>query len=108
MPDHMKTSILSQRNSFEPLLETFESLFASVIDSNVYLIHQTAEEFLVRKSDATQLAGLGGSPVRSWRHSLERRKPNLVLADICISYLLFDALERRPLVIDSKVRKWYS
>ncbi|KFZ19805.1 hypothetical protein V501_00489 [Pseudogymnoascus sp. VKM F-4519 (FW-2642)] len=67
-------------------------LFVTVVDSKIYLIHQTAKEFLV-KNNATPPSSLG-----IWKHSLEPSESNLVLGKICIQYLLFDVFESDPFI----------
>jgi hypothetical protein len=77
-------------------------LFVRVIDSKIYLVHQTAREFLINDSTAAfPRSGL-------WRHSLHLVDSNLILAERCIWYLLFSnfdnlpfiSLDDSPLVID--------
>jgi len=72
-------------------------LFVKVIDSKIYLIHPTAKEFLTNHSMAAIR-----SP-HTWKHSLNPIQSNLVLTEICISYLMFDVFESHPLVIDPKL-----
>jgi hypothetical protein len=89
--DHL---VLDDENPFKTKVRNLCGLFVSVIDSKVYLIHQTAKEFLVSKKDTVQPYSPG-----MWKHSLEPRESNLALAKICISYLLFTEFESDPLVI---------
>lgn len=56
-------------------------LFISVVDSRVFLIHQTAREFLVRKSN--EMAGPSG-----WKHSIDLQEAHRVLSEKCVTYLL--------------------
>jgi hypothetical protein len=70
--------------------------FIRVIDSRVYLVHQTAKEFLIRSSNAVD------PPGDSWKHCLDPVNSNLVLARICTWYLLFDVFEQQPLFINSE------
>ena len=72
-------------------------LFVKVIDSKIYLIHPTAKDFLTNHSMSTTR-----SP-HTWKHSLNPIQSNLVLTEICISYLMFDVFESNPLVIDPKL-----
>ena len=58
-------------------------LFVFVKDSKVYLIHQTAKEFLVAKDSIQRAAG------RFWKHSLIYKDSERVLAKVCIQYLSF-------------------
>ena len=55
-------------------------LFVNVIDQKVYLIHQTAKEFLLAKN---QIATSG------WKNSIEPAVSELIVAKTCITYLLF-------------------
>ncbi|CAG9990453.1 unnamed protein product [Clonostachys byssicola] len=58
-------------------------LFVVIKDSKVYLLHQTAREFLVRP--------LSSAPVddnQPWHYSLCPMDSNRILAEICIWYLL--------------------
>ncbi|KAF2180644.1 hypothetical protein K469DRAFT_692828 [Zopfia rhizophila CBS 207.26] len=57
-------------------------LFVSIIDSRVYLIHQTAKEFLVRhKDDIFEPQG--------WKHSIDLENAHQTLSKICIMHLHF-------------------
>ncbi|KAJ5683416.1 ankyrin [Penicillium macrosclerotiorum] len=57
-------------------------LFVSVIDSRVYLIHQTARDFLLRQAGESENLSI-------WRHSIRLEEAHLALSKICITYLLF-------------------
>jgi hypothetical protein len=57
-------------------------LFVSIVDSRVFLIHQTAREFLVRKNDDM-------SNKQGWRHSVVLQEAHRVLSEKCVTYLLF-------------------
>ena len=59
-------------------------LFVFINHSKIYLIHQTAKEFLVQKGVKEQ-KGL-------WRHSLEPNKSERMMARVCVEYLLLDEL----------------
>jgi ankyrin repeat protein len=65
-------------------------LFLVVIDRKVYLFHQTAREFLVKKPAS------GDTGAGRWKHSLSPEKSHYVLAEICTLYLsrIFDPLPR--------------
>ena len=90
---------LEPEDRFRITVRNLCGLFVSVIDSKIYLIHQTAKEFLV-KNDTIQSSSLG-----AWKHSLEPRESNFVLAEICIFYLLFTEFESNPLIIDNGVQQ---
>ena len=73
------------KNSCGPLID--------MVDSKIYLLHQTAKEFLV---------GNGNSPSQSgWKHSVKQKDSSLIMAKICISFLEFQILESEPFVFDS-------
>ncbi|PWW73858.1 hypothetical protein C7212DRAFT_353589 [Tuber magnatum] len=70
-------------------------LFVRVIDSKIYLVHQTAREFLIK----------GSSPGEgNWQYTLCPQDSNLVLANICISYLLLEDVGNDPLAIGTPTR----
>ena len=88
---------LERETSFKTTVRKLCGLFVSIIDHKIYLVHQTAKEFLVAKKDA---AGPG-----SWKYTLEPTKSELVLAKVCIFYLLFTVFDCDPLIIDNGASK---
>ena len=56
-------------------------LFVRVIDNRVYLVHQTAKEFLAGPTDQAYVG-------QHWKHSLSLLDSNKVLAVSCIYYVL--------------------
>jgi len=71
---------LKSEARFETIVRNLCGLFVSVIDQKVYLIHQTAKEFLIAKSEAV---------VGRWQHSIDLVASELLMARICIIYLMF-------------------
>ncbi|KAF2184492.1 hypothetical protein K469DRAFT_186225 [Zopfia rhizophila CBS 207.26] len=69
-------------------------LFIIVVDSRVYLIHQTAREFLVRKKNEM-------SAPQGWRHSVDLQEAHRVLSMKCIIYLLFRELQEYRVPTDA-------
>ncbi|ESZ94731.1 hypothetical protein SBOR_4893 [Sclerotinia borealis F-4128] len=65
-------------------------LFVNIVDEKVFLIHQTAKEYLVRNSNTTT------SICGSWKHSLEAKVSNLILAKCCLWYLSFNEFKILP------------
>ena len=65
---------------FATTIRNICGLFISIIDQKVYLIHQTAKEFLVAKDQVL----LG-----SWKHSISAMESEFLMARICITYLMF-------------------
>jgi ankyrin repeat domain-containing protein 50 len=88
---------LEPEASFRTRVRELCGLFVVVNDSKIYLIHQTAKDFLVAQKAAVLPTSRINASQGSWKHSLHLVESNLVLAEICISYLLFDALKSRPL-----------
>jgi len=71
---------LDDEARFDSTIRNICGLFVTVIDQKVYLIHQTAKEFLVAKNEVLD----------GWKHSLDPVESELVIARTCISYLMFD------------------
>jgi hypothetical protein len=61
-------------------------LFVRIQDNRIYLIHQTAREFLLTKEHELQQP-------RGWKSSLDIRHAHLNLAKACISYLLLEEFQ---------------
>jgi len=76
--------------SVESTVKEICRLFVRVIDSKIYLIHQTAKEFLINDSTTVPTTGM-------WKHSLLPAESSLTIANICIHYLLFTVFETHPL-----------
>jgi hypothetical protein len=77
--------------NFEKSLKFWCGTFVRVINSKIYLVHQTAREFLIKGS----LAGQG-----NWQYTLCSNDFNFLLADICVSYLSMEEFENDPLTIN--------
>ncbi|KAF3217261.1 hypothetical protein TWF679_002278 [Orbilia oligospora] len=79
-------------------------LFVVVIESAVYLIHQTAKEFLVSndRSGADQRAGQS----LEWRNSLHVGDCHLVLFYACARHLFFAEFESDPLNAEGSVPEY--
>ncbi|KAF4624900.1 hypothetical protein G7Y89_g13267 [Cudoniella acicularis] len=56
--------------------------FIRITESKVYLIHQTAQEFLLESQN------LNGTNLAAWKHSFKSADNHLVLARSCIWYLM--------------------
>ena len=70
--------------------------FVRITDSKVYLVHQTAKEFLLMPSDAVQSDALLG------KYCLESSTCESDLASACIWYLFFRIFEEGGLVLGDK------
>src|SRR5207302_4871890 len=77
---------------FEKTVKNLCGLFVRVIDSKIYLVHQTAREFLIKGSSAGQ---------GNWQYTLCLKDSNFMIADICISYLSREGFAGSPLAINT-------
>lgn len=74
---------LDDEESFIFRLRGWCGLLVTLQDDRVYLIHQTAREFLLAESTATVTV----SPNIIWQHSISKQNAHGVLASICILYV---------------------
>ncbi|ERF70494.1 hypothetical protein EPUS_07350 [Endocarpon pusillum Z07020] len=96
---------------FRGTLRDLCGLFVVIVDAKIYLLHQTAKEFLVRDDSLASLK----SPSRlnsqhnplEWKHSLQLEGSNRILAERCIWYLTSDFF-KTPLrvLLDYSARNW--
>ncbi|KAK1656927.1 hypothetical protein BDP55DRAFT_54343 [Colletotrichum godetiae] len=79
------------RNHIKSQIRELCGLFVFINDDRIYLIHQTAKEFLI-----TQVIS-DYSIENSWKHSLYRPDSETIMTQICVQYLLFgDIQQGRP------------
>ncbi|PWW74076.1 hypothetical protein C7212DRAFT_359331 [Tuber magnatum] len=75
---------------FQKTVKNYCGLFVRIIDSKVYLVHQTAREFLIKRSSS----GEG-----NWQYTMCPKDSNFILADICITYLSREDFENVSFMI---------
>ena len=80
-------------------------LFVVVIDSRVYLLHQTAREFLVHQPSSSP-SPFPSSTALQWKFSLHPRESSRILAEICVLRLSLSDFSLRDLQA-SPERKQY-
>ncbi|KAF8534854.1 hypothetical protein BDD12DRAFT_940699 [Trichophaea hybrida] len=85
--------------SIDTTVKDLCGLFVRVKDSMVFLVHQTAKQFLVNNLGD----GLGQGV---WKNSLLPMDSNLTIALVCIRYLLFAVFETEPLVLRANERTY--
>ncbi|KAI5923966.1 hypothetical protein F4810DRAFT_156063 [Camillea tinctor] len=68
-------------------------LFVVIIDSRIYLLHQTAREFLVKSGQQNSPASVSSS--LKWKHLIQPQEAHKILAEICIWYLLLTEFENQ-------------
>lgn len=71
-------------------------LFLNVTDSKIFLIHQTAREFLSAKDDVERPAMMGSTHL-VWKNSVNVTQSNLVLTEICLRYISLAEFDNCPL-----------
>jgi hypothetical protein len=94
-------------------------LFVTVVDNKVYLLHQTAREFLLQNSThntAEHLAALDhashSGPMKDncesydWKHSMNPTDSDTVLAETCISYLQSDIAKENRSMFEYSAIYW--
>jgi hypothetical protein len=69
--------------------------FVRVTNGRVYLVHQTAKEFLIKPPDVERPFPF------SWKHCLDPLQINFVLAEICVWYLSLNEFIRPTALDDS-------
>ena len=79
--------------SLQPHIKNVCGLILTIQDSHLYLLHQTAKEFLVASLDPSPSEKALVSNMGAWKHTMEPSESNLKLAKICITYLLFSIFE---------------
>ena len=72
---------------FKSSVKQICGLFVSIVDQKVYLLHQTAKEFLLCQP---------GLASHGWQHSLSLESGNILLFRICVYLLCFSEFEFPP------------
>ena len=79
----------------------------TIIDSKIYLLHQTAKEFLVQNVSLDVANPLNHSNGHlQWKFSLWPEDSNRILAEICIWHLLFGEFQTHPLGANGESDKY--
>jgi ankyrin repeat domain-containing protein 50 len=95
---------LKPEDRFRESIRHICGLFVTIIDSRIYLLHQTAKEFLVPTVQDIHLKGVHRDP--KWKHSLQPQDSHQVLAEICMRHLLFTEFEAYPLDKDAALSQY--
>jgi hypothetical protein len=93
---------LEPEERFKRSVRDLCGLFVVIIDSRVYLFHQTARSFLIQSNALS-------SPrtTFAWRHSLQQPEWYKTLAEKCICYLSLDSHgSGHPVLLDYAVSSW--
>lgn len=83
---------METESSFRSRLGNVCGSFVTVVDSRVYLIHQTARSFLssIKKTDPCMAEG----PTSRWKGSIRLSEAHLLFGRIYVNYLLLRDFER--------------
>ena len=80
-------------NRFKDTVRDLCGLFVVIVDSKLYLLHQTAREFLL----GNEVNDIVNGTTETWRHSVKQVDSDRVIADACLRYINlqdFDTCER--------------
>ncbi|KAK1471288.1 hypothetical protein CTAM01_16580, partial [Colletotrichum tamarilloi] len=84
---HQNTSQTCQEpiKRFPSYLREICGLFVTIVDGNVYLLHETAREFLAYRTGREALQS-------TWLHSIKPKESHFIMAKACVWYLLLEDL----------------
>ncbi|KAK0718459.1 hypothetical protein B0T26DRAFT_331853 [Lasiosphaeria miniovina] len=82
-------------------------LFVVVVDSKIYLLHQTAREFLVPSLSLELLGSPLSGPKLQWKFSLHPGESNRILAEICMWRLSWSDINLKTLQASQQERHQY-
>ena len=85
---------LKSQDWFRENIRDICGLFVTIIESRVYLLHQTAKEFLIQNDQEIRHKSAHGG--LKWKHSLRPKDSHRILTEICTRYLLFAEFEANP------------
>lgn len=85
--DHRSLEDLDLENQlrFEKSVRNLCGLFVNIVDQRVYLIHDTAKEFLTATDQVS---------AQGWKCSLQPAKSQLTIARTCMTFLMFPVFEQ--------------
>ncbi len=92
---------LGAEDRFREKVRDICGLFVTIIDSRLYLLHQTAKEFLVQNDRADSPEGVHMD--LKWKHLLRPQESHRILAEICIWHLLLEEFENGSLGEDESL-----
>ena len=81
-------------------------LFVVIVDQRLYLLHQTAKEFLILVNTGDIVAEV---KFLRWKHSIKEADSHRFLAQVCLWYLALQDLKTvrsRPLLFDYATKHW--
>ena len=97
-------SKLGAEDRFREKVRDVCGLFVTIIDSRLYLLHQTAKEFLVQNDTANSSEGVHMD--LKWKQLLRPQESHRILTEICIWHLLLEDFENGPLGKDRSLSQY--
>ncbi|KAI9163640.1 Serine/threonine-protein phosphatase 6 regulatory ankyrin repeat subunit A [Paramyrothecium foliicola] len=93
-PDHRSFEDLELEplDRFRTSVREICGLFVSIIHGKLYLLHQTAREFLLSKAPTRNAELKRSTQEMTWHHSLTLANAHLTAAEVCIRYLCLEGL----------------
>ncbi|KAL6399326.1 hypothetical protein AUP68_17872 [Ilyonectria robusta] len=82
---------LEAEDRFKKRIRDVCGLFVSIVDSKVYLLHQTAREFLIQTTPPDAFGDV--SLALQWQNSFSPMESNRILSEVCIRYLSLTEFE---------------
>ena len=82
---------LPSEESLKDKLRNICGLFIRIVGAKIFLVHLTARDFLVKKIVSTDQESVTHA---YWMHSFELVVSNSILAQICMTYLMLEELNR--------------
>ena len=73
--------------------------FLRVVESKVYLVHQTARELLLSSEDTRTYTARDRATVGPWKQSLDSRQTHEIWAQICRWHLMFRVFDENPFYV---------
>ncbi|MCJ1243791.1 hypothetical protein MMC30_000988 [Trapelia coarctata] len=98
-PTNKSPQDLDLEPDMESTVKSLCGIFLRVIDSTIYLAHQTAREFLLKPTEPSPVENSNRALTGPWKHSFYPRDTNQTWAQICRWYIMFTIFEENPLYI---------
>ncbi|KAE8330619.1 ankyrin repeat-containing domain protein [Aspergillus sergii] len=89
---------------FRDTIRDLCGLFVTILDSRLYLIHQTAKEFLIQGASRNSLQRTYGT--FGWKHSLSPQQSHHILFRICVWFLQLREVEMATLDAKTDLRMY--
>ncbi|KAJ5713587.1 uncharacterized protein N7483_010768 [Penicillium malachiteum] len=95
---------LESEEDFKQTLREICGLFVVIIHSRLYLLHQTAREFLIGSPSPSPLNDVSTTP--TWKGSFDIQVSNRLLADVCVRYLTSDKQKKLNALVAYSKQNW--